>query len=91
MAMSKSDLISKLNVVKFLMCMAHSPTSRFSEDDEMASVGPEVEEIKDWGAFLREGVERWSPHHDSESSVSVLFVCVVFLFGVRVCVSGDCG
>lgn len=70
MATSKTDLISRLNVVKFIMCMAHSPTSRFMETDECSARAEEEDEISDWGAFLKEGVERWSPRHDSESSVS---------------------
>lgn len=75
MATSKSDLISKLNVVKFVMCMSQSPTRRFAlGEEEGAGAAVEEDEIRDWGAFLMEGVERWEPRGDSDSSVSVLLL-----------------
>lgn len=91
MAISKSDLISRLNVVKFLMCMSHSPTKKFEEAIE-ESVVEDEDEISDWGAFLKEGIEKWVPESDSEDSVSVLissrkrFVLIFFFFrnGVQI-------
>lgn len=75
---SKTDIISRLNVVKFLMCMSHSPTKRFGLGEATEESGGEDEtEISDWGAFLKEGVERWVPRGDSDSSVSVFFLLFV--------------
>lgn len=78
MATSKIDHISQLNVVKFLMCMSDSPTRKFekvTDDDQIE----DEDEISDWGAYLREGIERWMPKSDSESSVSVVLFYVKIL------------
>lgn len=33
-SMPKNQLESKLNIIKFLLCLSDSPTSKFSEDPE---------------------------------------------------------
>lgn len=65
----KTQLESKLNIVKFLLCLSESPTSKFLEDPQRIPVIHYEEEI-DWPAYLKEGVERWSPP-PAESSVII--------------------
>lgn len=75
MNLSKSDLISTLNVVKFLMCMANSPTKKFEEALGCnRAAQTDDEEISDLEEFLRKGVERWIPAYDDESSVRMFSI-----------------
>lgn len=80
MATSKIEPVARLNVVRFLMGVARSQTERFAvtgDDDDEAE--EDEGEIRDWGAYLREGVERWCPESDGESSVSVFcFITMIY-------------
>ncbi|RZC36219.1 Spc97 Spc98 domain containing protein [Asbolus verrucosus] len=65
--LSESDLTPRLNVVKFLLCMSESPTTHFWKHPdrfEFIQEQPAEEEVVDWGAYLNEGIERWSPAKD---------------------------
>ncbi|KAJ8956277.1 hypothetical protein NQ318_015013 [Aromia moschata] len=61
----KSELTTRLNIVKFLLCMSERPTSNFLDNpgEFVTEVAEEEEEI-DWGEYLKEGIERWSPNFD---------------------------
>ncbi|KRT82374.1 hypothetical protein AMK59_3863, partial [Oryctes borbonicus] len=62
----KNLLESKLNTVKFLLCLSESPTSKFLENPYRLPVVHQEEEI-DWPAYLKEGIERWSPPPEESS------------------------
>ncbi|KAJ3650794.1 hypothetical protein Zmor_016873 [Zophobas morio] len=65
--LSESDLTPRLNVVKFLLCLSTNPTTCFWKDpDKFAFIDEreEPEEVVDWGAYLSEGIGRWSPVRD---------------------------
>ncbi|GJQ85078.1 hypothetical protein Trydic_g3734 [Trypoxylus dichotomus] len=62
----KNLLEIKLNIVKFLLCLAENPTSKFLENPYRLPVVHHDEEI-DWPAYLKEGIERWSPPPEESS------------------------
>lgn len=68
----KDQCECRLNIVKFLLCLAESPTSKFLTDPQEISVIQQEEEI-DWPAYLKEGIGRWTPPPDV-SSVAVVIV-----------------
>nr|XP_015836529.1 PREDICTED: uncharacterized protein LOC100142256 [Tribolium castaneum] len=59
----ESDLNSRLNVVKFLLCMSQSPTTHFWKTPEKFQFicDHHEDEVLDWGAYLTEDIDRWSP------------------------------
>lgn len=64
-----SELMHRLNVVKFLLCMSNSPTTKFLRYPErycMENVD-EVEEI-DWKTYLLEDCEKYHLNFDEDSS-----------------------
>ncbi|XP_044260572.1 gamma-tubulin complex component 5-like isoform X2 [Tribolium madens] len=65
----ESDLNSRLNVVKFLLCMSQSPTTHFWESPEKFQFiyNTQESEVLDWGAYLTEDIDRWSPLPDENS------------------------
>lgn len=74
---SKPELQNRLNVLKFLICMSHRPTTHCINYQPPPDL--EEEEIVDWGAYLNEGIERWKPPVN-DISVSLLgFVCEMFI------------
>ncbi|KAJ8968454.1 hypothetical protein NQ314_002293 [Rhamnusium bicolor] len=73
--LAKSELMCRLNIVKFLMCMSERPTSNFLEKPEEFEPEPvEEEEEINWGEYLNEGIERWSPNFDDTSGSSATSV-----------------
>ncbi|KAH1019005.1 gamma-tubulin complex component 5 [Dendroctonus ponderosae] len=65
----KSEMMSRLNVVKFLLCLSDSPTKHFLENPELHAEEPKPKEECDidWGAYLNAGVEPWTPNFDETS------------------------
>lgn len=62
---SKAELQNRLNVLKFLICMSHRPTTHCIDYKPPPAL--EEEEIVDWGAYLTEGIKRWSPPPNNTS------------------------
>lgn len=70
--LSKPELMNRLNIVKLLLCLSRSPTSRFLENPEEFQVNIEEEEDEiDWKEYLNEGIEKWSPNYDEVTSEEV--------------------
>ncbi|CAG9853558.1 unnamed protein product [Phyllotreta striolata] len=68
---SGSELISHLNVVKFLLCMSERPTYKFLDRFQDFEVKKQIEEEEiDWGEYLKEGIEYTVPSIDNESDIS---------------------
>lgn len=70
---SKSQLSTHLNVVKFLLCMSEKPTCKFLENPEefqIKTAPKEVTEEINWGEYLKEGIESTIPKFD-DTSVSL--------------------
>ncbi|KAJ8916483.1 hypothetical protein NQ315_000125 [Exocentrus adspersus] len=67
----KSELVTRLNVVKLLLCLSERPTSNFLENPEefVSETVVEEEEI-DWAEYLNEGIDAWNPNFDNESEES---------------------
>ncbi|XP_050311332.1 gamma-tubulin complex component 5-like [Anthonomus grandis grandis] len=72
----KSEIMNRLNMVKFLMYMSQCPTKHFLENPDMVlkqRIEPEKE--VDWGAFLKEGMDKFKGNYydfsddDSYSSI----------------------
>ncbi|XP_018570700.1 gamma-tubulin complex component 5-like [Anoplophora glabripennis] len=72
----KPELINRLNIVKLLLCLSERPTSNFIENpQEFQTEKKDEEEEINWGEYLKEGIETWTPNFDegsddSESSFS---------------------
>ncbi|XP_060534351.1 uncharacterized protein LOC132706808 isoform X2 [Cylas formicarius] len=64
---------SRLNVVKFLLCMSETPTKKFLENpqDYVQPVDKQENDEIDWTEYLNEGIEIWNPDHDNESEGEV--------------------
>lgn len=72
--LNKDELNKRLNVVRFLTCMSERPTEKLMNYKKAVILEDEVEVIN-WTEYLQEGIPRWSPPSDAESSV-----CIFSLF-----------
>lgn len=64
----KSELISRLNIVKLLLCLSERPTSNFLENPkEFETETRDEEEEINWAEYLKEGIEVWTPNFDETS------------------------
>ncbi|XP_057669823.1 gamma-tubulin complex component 5 [Diorhabda carinulata] len=64
-------LTSRLNVVKFLLCMSEKPTSKFLENPHEFQIQPqEKDEEINWSEYLMEGIEYSIPKIDESSDCS---------------------
>ncbi|VEN43416.1 unnamed protein product [Callosobruchus maculatus] len=71
--LSMTELMNRLNVVKFLLCMSERPTQKFLENPERYVIHREEKKSEiDWALYLREGIEDWTPTYDSSDSTSSL-------------------
>lgn len=70
---SKSDLMNRLNVVKFLLCLSETPTTKFLENPKEFCVysSDEEEDEIDWKVYLNEGIEDWVHNFDNITSDDV--------------------
>lgn len=77
----KSEMMNRLNHVKFLLCLSDSPTKHFLEHPELHAEEPKQEEESDidWPAYLNAGVEPWIPNFD-ETSVRLNLFLLIFRF-----------
>ncbi|KAJ8975654.1 hypothetical protein NQ317_012993 [Molorchus minor] len=61
--------IEKQVITKFLLCLSERPTSNFlNNPEEYKTAELEEKEEIDWGEYLKEGIERWSPNFEDTSS-----------------------
>lgn len=69
---SKQDLHSALNTLRFLLYMSESPTTKFMENPEDYCIVQEEDEkeVMNWGEYLLEGIELYTPEQFDDSSVS---------------------
>nr|CAH7712328.1 unnamed protein product [Callosobruchus chinensis] len=71
--LSMTELMNRLNVVKFLLCMSERPTQKFLENPDKYVIRKEEEKPEiDWAQYLREGIEDWTPTYDSSDCTSSL-------------------
>lgn len=74
----KSDLMNRLNIVKFLLCLSDTPTTKFLENPEefeVYSYDGEVDDIN-WKEYLNEGIEQWTVNYDEVTSEEVGICCI---------------
>lgn len=72
-SLPKADLMNRLNIVKFLLCLSETPTVKFLANPEefvVNSTDDEEDQI-DWKLYLNEGIEGWTPNFDSITSDEV--------------------
>lgn len=69
----KADLMNRLNIVKFLLCLSETPTVKFLQNPEEFDVNSSdnEEEQIDWKIYLNEGLENWARNYDSVTSDEV--------------------
>lgn len=75
----KPELMNRLNVVKLLLCLSETPTTKFLENPKEFQVNNEVEEEEiDWKEYLNEGIEQWQPNYDETTTeeVSILLILI---------------
>lgn len=67
---SKQDLHSALNTLRFLLYMSESPTTKFMENPEDYCIVQEEDEkeVMNWGEYLLEGIELYTPEQFDDSS-----------------------
>lgn len=73
-SLSKTDLMNRLNIVKFLLCLSETPTVKFLEKPEEFEVNStdNNEDQIDWKEYLNEGTEGWTQNFGSTSSEDVM-------------------
>lgn len=77
----KFELVSRLNIVKLLLCLSERPTSNFLENpEEYQTETKEEEEEIDWGEYLKEGIETWTPNYEEGSVRVIKFLVQELLF-----------
>ncbi|CAH1956605.1 unnamed protein product [Acanthoscelides obtectus] len=70
-SLSTPELMNRLNVVKFLLCMSERPTQKFLENPERYVIHREEKRAEiNWAQYLREGIEDWAPAYESSDSSS---------------------
>lgn len=70
---SSQELNNRLNIIKFLLGVSESPTNNF-EKHPYKLVDNSKKEIIDWSSYLREGIPRWSPPPDDDTSVCTVII-----------------
>lgn len=64
----KHELNIRLNVIKLLVSLSERPTSKLVENPYgYRSQEERKEEIIDWPAYLKEGVELWIPNYNEDT------------------------
>lgn len=66
---SEDEIARRLSVVKLLVCLAESPTNNVHRR-ERVEIRKYTKEVVDWPRYLREGIPRWTPPPDVDSSES---------------------
>lgn len=65
----KNEVNNRLNALKFLVTLSENPTSKLAENPHgYRSAVIVEEEIIDWPAYLKEGIEPWCPESESSDS-----------------------
>lgn len=73
MELPKPELMNRLNVVKFLLCLSETPTTKFMENPEYFQITKDNQEEEiDWREYLNDGLENWSPTYCVTSDVSII-------------------